>query len=299
MKLGFGLPIAGPGAGPDAIVRVAKRAEELGYDSLWTWERLLVPLKPQTPYIGTPDGSYPPYFTRVMDPLDVLAFVAAHTSRIRLGVSVAVMGYYQPVPFARRCATIDVLSNGRLNVGLGQGWSKDEHDAVGVAMGDRARRADEFVDVMKKVWTDKIVEFRGKFFQIPACQMDLKPIQKPHPPIYLSAFSPGAMKRIATRADGWTPVAVPIKDMAHTLSGIKNMAKAAGRDPNAIKLVVRANVHVTDQPLEERWPYVGSWEQILSDIEETREMGADELFVDPQDQSPEGFLSVLERLKKK
>ncbi len=297
MKLGFGLPMAGPSATPDGIVSVARRAEELGYDSLWTWERLLVPVEPQTPYIGTADGAYPDYFSRTMDPFDVLTFASAHTSLIRLGTSVAVMGHYHPLTFARRCVTIDVLSGGRLDVGLGQGWSKDEHDVMGVAMRDRARRADEFIDVIKKAWTEKVVEFQGEFFQVPPSYIDLKPIQKPHPPIYLAAFSSGAMKRIATSANGWMPVAIPITAMPEMLQSIKEMASASGRDPGEIKLVVRANVHITEQPQDERFPYVGSWEQVISDIEETRRIGADELFIDPQGETPEGFLSVMERLK--
>jgi probable F420-dependent oxidoreductase len=240
---------------------------------------------------------YPDYFSRTMDPFDVLTFAAAHTSRIRLGTSVAIMGHYHPVPFARRCATIDVLSGGRLDVGLGQGWSKDEHDVMGVAMKDRARRADEFIAVIKKAWTEKVVEFQGEFFQVPPSYIDLKPVQQPHPPIYLAAYAPGSMKRIATSANGWTPVGVPIAAMPGMLQGIKDMASAAGRNPDEIKLVVRANVHITEQALDERFPYIGSWEQVLSDIEETRRIGADELFIDPQDETPEGFLRVMERVK--
>lgn len=297
MKLGFGLPLAGPKATREGIVSVARKAEELGFDSLWTWERLLVPVQPQTPYIATPDGSYPDYFSRAMDPFDVLTFAAAHTSRIRLGTSVAVMGHYHPLTFARRCATIDVLSDGRLDVGLGQGWSKDEHDAMGVTMSDRAPRADEFLELVKKAWTEDVVEFHGDFFQVPPSYIGLKPAQKPHPPIYLAAFAPGAMKRVATSANGWCPVGVPIQAMPEMLQGIKGMAKAAGRDPDEIKLVVRANVHITEEPLDERFPYVGSWEQVLSDIEETRKIGADELIIDPQDETPDGFLRVMERVK--
>lgn len=128
--------------------------------------------------------------------------------------------------------------------------------------------------------------------------IDLKPIQKPHPPIYMAAFSPGAMKRVAAKADGWTPVAVPVSAMAEMLDGIKNMAKAEGRKPEDIQLVVRANVHITEKPLgDDRFPYAGSWDQILSDIEETRRIGADELFVDPPGGSPEQYLKVMERLK--
>ncbi len=297
MKLGFGLPMAGPKASPEGIVSVAQKAEELGFESLWTWERLIVPLEPQTPYIATPDGSYPDHFSRAMDPFDVLTFVAAHTSRIRLGTSVVVMGHYHPLTFARRCATIDVLSGGRLDVGLGQGWSKDEHDAMGVAMSDRAARADEFLELVKRAWTEDVVEFQGDFFQVPPSYIGLKPVQKPHPPIYLAAYAPGSMKRVAISANGWCPVGVPIDAMPGMLDGIKGMAKEAGRDPDEIKLIVRANVHVTEQPLDERFPYVGSWEQVLSDIEETRKIGADELFIDPQDETPEGFLRVMERVK--
>src|SRR5687767_12987206 len=113
-----------------------------------------------------------------MDPLDVLTFAAAHTSRIRLGTSVLVMGHHHPLTLARRAATIDVLSGGRLELGLGQGWSKDEHDAMGVAMADRAKRADEFLTVLKKAWTDDIVEFDGRFFRVPPSIIDLKPVQR-------------------------------------------------------------------------------------------------------------------------
>jgi probable F420-dependent oxidoreductase len=291
------LPVAGPTATPDGIIQVARRAEELGYDSLWSWERLLVPTAPQTAYIGTADGSYPPYFTRVMDPLDVLTFAAAHTSRIRLGTNVLVMGHYHPLTLARRAATIDVLSGGRLDLGLGQGWSKDEHDAMGVSMHDRAHRADEFLTVLKKAWTDDVVEFNGRFFQVPPSVIDLKPIQRPHPPIYLAAFTPGAMHRVATSADGWTPVGVPTSALSSMLQGLRDMAVAAGRNPTDIRLVVRGIVHLTPEPLDERFPFVGSWEQVMEDVEGTRAAGADELFLDPQGTSPDEFLKVMERVR--
>src|SRR5207247_10176578 len=160
-----------------------------------------------------------------------LAVRSVRSARSRLAIGDLVMGHDLPVTFARSCAAIDVLSGGRLGVGLGQGWSKDEHDAMGVAMKDRARRADEFLDVIKKAWTEKVVEYQGEFFQIPPSYIDLKPIQKPHPPVYLAAYAPGSMKRIATSANGWTPVGVPIAAMSGMLQSIKEMASAAGRDP--------------------------------------------------------------------
>jgi alkanesulfonate monooxygenase SsuD/methylene tetrahydromethanopterin reductase-like flavin-dependent oxidoreductase (luciferase family) len=129
VKIGFALPNIGPVATADAVVKVAQRAEALGYDSLWTIERLLWPVKPQTPYAITADGSLPDVYKYVLDPLDTLTFAAAHTRTIALGPSVLDIPYYNPVTLARRLTTIDFLSNGRLRVGLGLGWSKDEMDA--------------------------------------------------------------------------------------------------------------------------------------------------------------------------
>src|SRR5438067_2273735 len=168
---------------------------------------------------------------------------------------------------------------------------------MGVAMADRAKRADEFLTVLKKAWTDDVVEFTGRFFRVPPSIIDLKPVQRPHPPIYLAAFSPGAMKRLAETADGWTPVAVPTSALPSMRQSLKEMAAAAGRDPDAIRVVVRGNVHLTAEPLEERYPFVGSWEQVLADIEETRQAGADELFIDPQGTPPDEFLRVMERIR--
>ncbi len=300
MKLGFALPQTGP-SGPEAITLVAKRAEELGYDSLWVIDRLLYPEQPQSPYPGSPDGSLPENYKTVLDPLHTLSFVAAHTSRITLGTSILVMGYRNPVLLAQSLTTIDVLSGGRLRVGLGQGWSKDEHDAAGVSMKDRAARGDEVLQVLKAMWGADPVEFHGKFFQVPKSIVQLKPVQKPHPPIYLAAYTPGAMKRVATFADGWMPAGVPSAAMSQMMDGIRGMAQEAGRNSSDLKMVVRANVHVTPQTQgDQRRPFYGSLEEIKSDIQATRDIGADELFIDPglEDVTPvEVYLEVMEQLK--
>ncbi len=300
MKLGFGLPQTGP-SGPEAITLVAKRAEELGYESLWVVDRFLYPEQPQSPYPASPDGSLPENFKTVLDPLHTLSFVAAHTSRIALGTSILVMGYRNPVLLAQSLTTIDVLSGGRLRVGLGQGWSKDEHDAVGVSMKDRAARGDEVLQVLKAMWGADPVEFQGKFFQVPKSIVQPKPVQKPHPPIYLAAYTPGAMKRVATFADGWMPGGIPPAAMAQMMEGIRGMAQEAGRDSSALKLIVRANVHVTPQTQgDQRQPFYGSLDEIKSDIQATRDIGADELFFDPGLSgvtSVEVYLEVMEQMK--
>ncbi|MCH7577331.1 MAG: TIGR03619 family F420-dependent LLM class oxidoreductase [Chloroflexi bacterium] len=302
MRLGFNLPQIGPAAGPEAIVRVAQRAEELGYDSVWVTERLLYPIEPKTPYMATPDGSLPEAYKIVLDPLEALTFVAGQTSRVALGTSILDMPYYNPVMLARRLTTLDVLSGGRLRLGLGLGWSQDEFDAAGASMKQRGRRADEFLSVLKAIWTTDPVEFQGEFYQIPKSVILPKPVQKPHPPIYLAAFSPGGLKRTATMANGWLPAGLPPDAMKQMIAGLSDMAQQAGRDPNELEVVVRANILVTDEALgEDRWIFTGSSEQIKSDIAATREVGVAEIHFDPSVSpdgvSVEGFLSRMEQMR--
>src|SRR5437868_8092486 len=195
MKLGFALPNIGPVSTAETVTKVAQRAEALGYESLWTVERLLYPVKPQTPYPASPDGMLPEPYKHVLDPLDALTYAAALTKKVALGTSVLAIPYYNPAVLARRLTTIDILSNGRLRVGLGLGWSKDEMQASGAAMGQRGAMADEFLQVLKAIWTTDPVEFQGNFYRVPKSYISQKPVQKPHPPIYLAAFAPPALKR--------------------------------------------------------------------------------------------------------
>lgn len=302
MKIGFSLPNIGPIGTPEAVSKVAQRAEALGYSSLWTIERLLWPLKPQRPYPGTPDGSLPEVYRRVLDPLDALTFAAAQTKKIRLGTSVLDMPYHKPVVLARRLATIDVLSNGRLSVGLGLGWSKDEMDATNADITTRGAMADEFIPLLKAIWTTNPVEFHGKFFNVPKSYIDLKPVQKPHPPIYLGAFVPAALKRLARLADGWNPVFLPINVMGEMFGSIKQMAREAGRDPSDLSMIVHAGVGLTEKPMgEDRSIFMGSLEQIADDVRQCAKIGASEVFFDPtfarDGQSLDRWLGLLDELK--
>ena len=302
MKLGFALPNVGPVATAEAVSKVAQRAEALGYHSLWTIERILWPVNPQVPYPVTPDGKLPEPYKHVLDPLDALTFAAAQTKKITLGTSVLDIPYYNPVLLARRLSTIDFLSNGRVRVGLGLGWSKDEMDATGADMKTRGARADEFLQVLKAIWTTNPAEFHGKFFQVPKSYIYPKPVQKPHPPIYLAAFAPPALKRLATMADGWNPVAIPAAAMAQMFDQIKQMAKQAGRDPSTISMVVRANLELSDTPLgENRMIFSGTMQQVTEDVKACASIGASEVFFDPTftrgGQSLDTWLSLLEKFK--
>jgi probable F420-dependent oxidoreductase len=281
MRLGIVLPHIGPWAGPDALARVASRAEELGFDSVWTTERLLVPAEPSAPYpVG--DGQIPEVYKTTLDALDSLTFVAGQTSKIGLGVSVLNLPWYSPALLARRLTTIDVLSKGRLRVGFGIGWSPDEYEAVGSDWHVRGKRFAEALQALKAIWTTDPVEFEGEFFTIPRSTIGPKPVQKPHPPIYMAAYTPPALERVARYSNGWNPVGIPTAAVAQMFEGIRAQAQEAGRDPSELELVMRANVELTDEPLgDDRSPFCGTAEQIADDIAATKEIGASQLFFDP------------------
>ncbi len=301
MRLGFNLPQIGPVASPEALVQVAQRAEELGYDSLWVTERLLFPIEPRTPYVATADGSLPDVFKIAFDPLETLTYVAGHTSTIALGTSVIDIPYYNPVMLARRLTTLDVLSGGRLRLGMGQGWSEDEHEAVGASLKGRGKRADEFISVLKAIWTTDPVEFKGEFYTVPKSIILPKPVQKPHPPIYLAAYSPSALKRVATMADGWFPAGLPPDTAGQMIDGLKAMAKEAGRNPDDLQIVVRANIEVMNEPRPaDGFPFTGTLDQIKEDIAGAREYATELHFdpsVSPDGATVEGFLSRMEQMK--
>ena len=301
MRLGFTVPQFGPDAGPDALLEVARKAEDLGYDSLWAIERLLYPRNPQAPYPATADGSLPLPYRRSLDPLATLAYLAAATSRVRIGTFIN-LTFHNPVLLARELSTVDVLSDGRLDVGFGVGWSPDEFEAVGVPMRGRGRRAEEALQVLEAIWRDNPVEFQGRYFRVPESLFDLKPVQKPRPPIYMAAYTPVTMDRVARLADGWIPSGVPLGAMEQMFAAIKQGAAEAGRYPSSLKLIATANVAFHPAPLGEDRPiFAGSAEQIEEDILATRQLGAEELIFNalfsPDVDSSEDLLLRMEQLR--
>ena len=282
MRFGFALPQLGAAAGPEALVRVAKRAEDLGFESLWVLDRILWPVNPRVPYpIG--DGSLPVKYKSVLDPLETLSFAAAHTHRVALGTSVLNLPWYNPVLLARRLTTLDVLSGGGLKVGFGIGWSPDEYEAAGAVWQERGKRADELIRAVKQIWTNDPVEFQGQYYRIPKSVIGPKPVQKPHPPIYMAAYTPSAMKRVATEANGWFPVGIPLSGIAPMFDSIKGMAKQAGRDSSVLELIVRGNVEIHSTPIQkDRVDFTGTLEQIAEDVKTTQKLGAAEIVLDAQ-----------------
>ena len=281
MRLGFGLPVAGGWATPENMVAVAREAESLGYHSLWTVQRILYPRAPRNEYAGAPGGPWPASFESVADGIVALGYVAAATSRIRLGTAVVNLPYYSPVLLAKQLATLDVVSGGRLTVGAGLGWSEDEYAATGVPFRRRGRRMDECLRCLKLVWTEDVVEFNGEFYEIPASRIDPKPVQRPHPPVLVGGYSLGALRRAVSLADGYIGGNLPLAELAVVIERLRAAAREAGRDPDGVPIVARGAVSLRDQPAGPgRRPLFGSLDEVREDVERYRELGLTELFLD-------------------
>jgi probable F420-dependent oxidoreductase len=285
LKVGITLPQAGEQSTTANIIRTAKTAEDEGFDSLWVFERLLWPISPQTPYVATPDGSLPVEYQRVFDPLETLTFVAAKTNKITLGTSVIDILFHNPVVLARRFATLDVLSGGRTIAGLGIGWSKDEYQVSNIPFENKGKRADEFIQALKKIWTEDIVEFKGNYYSIPASKIGPKPIQKPHIPIFMGGFSPNTFKRIINYStNGWLGLIVgPLEYLENTIKSMNEMASKANKDPNEFKTILLTYPNIVESKNEQltnesqRFPLTGTIDQIGNDIKRIKKIGVDHI----------------------
>jgi probable F420-dependent oxidoreductase len=234
MQFAVVLPSFGPPARDPAVQSrlrdVAEAADELGYHVVFTAEHLVYPQEIRTPY---PYGGRFPF--AVTDPvLDVpttLAWVAAVTKHVRLAASVMVLPYHEPIALAKALTTIDVLSGGRLMVGVASGWLREEFDLLGVPFRERGARTDEYLAALRALWTEERVTFRGRFVRLEEAAFFPKPIQKPYPPIWIGGASAAAFRRVARIGDGWLAVPRSPAALAADVASIRREAEAAGRDP--------------------------------------------------------------------
>jgi probable F420-dependent oxidoreductase len=281
MRVGISLPQIGNQAKPENLILVAQRAEKLGYDSVWVLERLLWPITPREPYPATDDGLLPEQYQIVFDPLETLAFVAAHTKTIRLGTSVLVLPYHSPIQLARRIATLDMLSSGRVDVGVGVGWSRDEFEAAGTPFTRRGARVDEFLQVMIDLWTKDPVSFDGQFYRIAESRVGPKPVQKPHPPLYIAGHGQHAFERMVRYGEGWNPAGLPSFEVFQELVRQFHLA-TAGHPRRRFEIVLRVFPVVFDHSIgESRKPLMGTVEEIRSDCNRLSELGVTELILSP------------------
>ena len=301
MKVGFALPHQGPVATKANMRMVATEAERIGYDSLWTNERLLVPVNAKTPYPGNAEGVLEEEYKTHLDHLTCMTYVSAITERIRLGVSVINIPWYNPVLLAKRLAAMDVLSDGRITVGVGLAWSQDECDAAGIPYRERGRIGEEAIECMLAVWGPDPVEYHGKYFSLDAAYIGPKPVQKPHPPLIVGAFVPKALERAGRLADGFTGCCAPVDALLSMMREVKKAAKERGRDSEKLLTVMRCLVNRTEDKLDDATRAVthGTWHQIAEDVRKMEEAGVDEIFFDvafqKDAQSSDGLRRYMDR----
>jgi probable F420-dependent oxidoreductase len=302
MQLGLRLPQTG-GAEKENILHLAEEADTAGFHSLWVLERLIWPINPQNPYPGSKDGKFPSDWQYIFDPLETLTFVSSRTKRIKLGTSVLDMLFHNPIILSKRFATLDVLSGGKAIAGLGIGWSIDEYQASGIPFRNRGKRADEFLQVLKKIWTDDVAEFNGTFYNIPPSKIEPKTLQKPHIPIYLGGYSKNTFKRIANYANGWIcTIRDSLEQVKSNIDSIKQACLNVNRDPDDIEIaaIVYPNVEslgedysdgdtnqseyksklplqqqLRPQQKQSRHLLNGTIEQLGDDLRQIREIGVD------------------------
>ena len=298
MKYGFTLPGRGPLATPETLGRIARAGEEMGYDALFTGDHILVPRNIASPYPYTEGGEFPGSPSgESMEQLTLLAFLAGQTSRIRLVTSVIIVPHRNPLVAAKALATLDVLSGGRLVVGVGVGWMREEFEALGLPpFEERGAVTDEYIRAFKELWTSDDPHFEGKYVSFDNISFLPKPVQKPHPPIWVGGESRPALRRTAELADGWYPLGsnptFPMGTPEQLAAGLERLAMYArrfGRDPSEIETIYRTHqFELTDSAAPstvsgqagDRLSFVGNAEQIAGDIRRYQEMGVGSLVLD-------------------
>jgi len=275
MQIGFGAPVSGAWATPGNLASFAAQAEAAGYTSIWAFQRLIVP-----------EGSaMEPVYHSVLDPMVTVGYAAAVTSRIRLGIAVVNMPYLSPAYLAKQAASVDVLSAGRLDLGLGLGWMQEEFTAAGATMAGRGARTAEYIEVMHRLWAGGVTEFSGEFYQIPAGRMAPQPVQRPGPPILLGGTVPRALERAGRLAEGWlTSSRADLSRISDGIGVVREAAEQAGRDPAALRIICRGVVRwgapVTVPEGGGRRLLSGSFDDIRADTAWLAEQGVTEVFYD-------------------
>jgi probable F420-dependent oxidoreductase len=304
MEFGCVFPNRGPMATPANLGRVAERAEALGYDTVWFSDHLVIPTEVKSFYPYDPSGRMPfnpaePYW----EPLTVIGYVAGRTSRLRLGTSVLILPYRNPVVTAKMLATLDVLSNGRITLGAGVGWMEEEFKALGLdTYSRRGAYSDECIRIFRELWTKDNPSFQGEFHQFSNIRCEPRPVQLGGIPIWIGGHTPQAIRRAARLGDGWQPLVqrppadLPPAEMQEKIAQLRALARQAGRDPQRITLAMGSSIQFTDGPIAgPRSLFTGTPVQIVETLRRYQELGIQNFRCDFPSASIDGVLQAMER----
>jgi probable F420-dependent oxidoreductase len=288
MRYGFSLPVRGNLANHDGVVGIAEHGERLGFVSATMADHIVFPTAVESKYPYDATGNHPSAGD-ALEPLSLMAFAAGRTATLRFITSVLILPHRNPVLVAKMIATIDVLSRGRVTLGIGVGWLREEFAALGAADFDRRGAvSDEYVAIFKKLWSPGPVEHQGEFYSFGPLRCEPLPVQRPHPPIWIGGHSKAALRRTARYADGWHPLGTVATaelrppEFAAMLDELKRLTEAEGRDYAGITIAFVARLHETAEAIDaaDRMPFSGSAEQIIQDVEAYRTLGVSHLSFD-------------------
>jgi probable F420-dependent oxidoreductase len=281
---------------------LARRAEEHGYDSLWTSDHFVVPKVVKTCYPGSADGEFPPEWRAgYLSCQSILAYLAAATDRVGLGTSALVLPLRNPVQLAKEVATIDVLSGGRVQLGVGVGYSEDEFDALGIPFADRGARMDEALQVLRALWTTDPASFSGRHYGFGEVSALPHPVQRPHPPLLVAGFGRAAYRRAARLGDGWHAAGVAPEILAPMVADLRVELDRLGRQPADVPVSVKMSMRFTDGPAEVVDAELrGDADGMVRTIERFADLGVELIVLDYGFDSStlDGALGLLDRFER-
>jgi probable F420-dependent oxidoreductase len=290
---------------PDAqaIRRYVKRAEDLGFEAVLSGDHIVLPTAGTNQYPYTADGSFSrPADEPFLETMTTLGFMAACTDTIKLGSTVIILPYRNPVVQAKMFSSLDVLTGGRMICGVGVGWLEKEFETLGVPYDQRGPMSDEFLEIFKVLWTQNHPEYHGKFYQIDGIQFTPKPVQKPHIPIWIGGHTRRALRRTARYGDCWHTTRQTPDFVAQNLPYLREQTEKVGRDPASISISLKRSLHFTDIGLGEGHNVrslglvIGTTQEVIDDVYYCRELGIDQLTYDFRVEGIDASIEVMEHL---
>lgn len=307
-EFGFALPSRGPLARVEVLTRLARTADRLGFSVATISDHVVLPTRSSAPYPYDVTGAFPGGAHQdYLEPLALAPWLLAVTRRLRIAISVLVVPYRNPVVTAKQLATIDALSGGRLVVGVGVGWWPEEFQALAAPpFAERGAVTDEYLRLMKALWTEDLPRFAGKYYRVADVTMLPKPAQRPHPPIWVGGHTEPALRRTARLGDAWHPIALrgpaglAPEELGAKVAHLRELAREAGRDPAALGVALRA-------PLD-LWPTRGQGAQaaprplagpprkVIDDLRAYRAAGVDTFVFDFPRPEPAAMETLMRRV---
>lgn len=287
MRYGIALPNYGALAGPENLLRLARRAEECGADSVWVSDHVIIPDQAASVYPYDPAPRPAPALLHRLeqfyDALTTLAFIAGGTTRVRLGVSVYIVPMRNPVLTAKIVASLDALSRGRVIFGCGVGWLREEFDALHVPFGDRGARTDEYLRICQALWTHDVVALPGPLYAAAAVRARPKPEQQPYPPVWIGGNSDAAVRRAVRLGTGWHPIDLSPDAIVAKRAVLQQLCAATGRDPREITISLRGTLRfVSDEAPSQTW-LAGSPQKLRADVAAYAAAGVEYLVLNLRD----------------